>query len=330
MEFAHSAWAGELLCVTGTNGKTTLTTLLEQALNRNGETAVACGNIGTPLSSCALESPQREWAAAEVSSFQLHDWAQPSGDVAFWTNFAEDHLDWHSSMRDYFEAKWRLVASGIPVYAEQEVGFHAKQFGFAVPDNLILVNCGEGFAIERGLFAVEPYARLYRLAQSWWTDSGRDPGRLKESALEFQPLSHRCETIAEGHGRRFVNDSKATNFHAALAACESVSGPIAWIGGGLSKGGDLARFARAIAGRIATADLIGGTADELSFLLEQEGVPVVIHGGLDAAVRSAFRRSGEGGTILFSPGFASFDQFSGYADRGEVYRRVVLELLNPR
>ncbi len=327
MEIGASAWEGRLVCLTGTNGKTSLTRLLEQALNKAGEKARACGNIGNPISALAAEPNGCEWAVCEVSSFQLHDWLEPFGEAAIWTNFDEDHLDWHSSLEDYFRAKWRLVESGMPVYAGPGVARAAVSFGIGIPDNLISVGESVGDLPGAGVFARPPLSALYRLARAWWIEAGRDPSVLEEAARLFSPLPHRMETISSAGGVRWINDSKATNFHATLAACDSIEPPIAWIGGGLPKGGNPENFARELARRIASADLIGSVAPELGRLLRREGVPVDVHPAMKEAVEAAFSRSAPGGTVLLSPGFASFDQFAGYADRGEVFRKCVIELL---
>ncbi|MBC2603989.1 Mur ligase family protein [Puniceicoccus vermicola] len=328
LELGASAWEGSLLCVTGTNGKTTLTSLLEQALNAAGETAAVCGNIGKPLSALAAEESTVEWAVCEMSSFQLFDWADPVAEAAIWTNFDEDHLDWHPSLEDYFRAKWKLVESGMPVYAGPDVEIAARSFGLSIPGNLFSVAEVAADRPASGIFSRAPFSRLYDLAHAWWIASGRDSRSLREVALKFKGLPHRLEPIGQHEGRSFFNDSKATNFHAALAACDSIETPICWIGGGAPKGGDLGAFAAEIAKKIDSADLFGRTGPELAVFLEKTGIPVRVHSCLEEAASSAFSHSSSTANLLFSPGFASFDQFSGYSERGEAFRKWVLGLLN--
>ncbi|MGE9290817.1 MAG: UDP-N-acetylmuramoyl-L-alanine--D-glutamate ligase [Puniceicoccales bacterium] len=328
VELGASAWEGSLFCITGTNGKTTLTCLLEQALNAAGEEAASCGNIGRPLSDLAAECLNPGWAICELSSFQLHDWDQPTAEAAIWTNFAEDHLDWHSSLELYFGAKWKLVESGIPVFAGADVKAAAESYGYSIPSNLVVVEDLPENRPASGLFAHAPFSRLYALARAWWIQSGRAMTALEESAITFARLPHRLEPLGKVEGRSFFNDSKGTNFHAALAACDCLEKPIAWIGGGVSKGGDLSGFARELAQRIESADLFGRIAGELGRFLEEEGMVVRVHTHLEDAVYSAFTHSSPPANLLLSPGFASFDQFSGYAERGEAFRKCVFGLLN--
>lgn len=326
VELAASAWVGSLLCITGTNGKTSLTRFLEQALVLEGTSARACGNIGDPFADLAAEPGPCEWAVCEVSSFQLYDWQRPHAEAAIWTNFAEDHLDWHGSLADYFGAKWRLVEAGMPVFAGAGVAAVAESLGYTIPENLVEVAGDPSNPPTRGIFSQNPYGELYALAEAWWMQSGRDPAVLAEAALAFEPLPHRMEPVGSAGGRRFINDSKATNFHAALAACRSLDPPVHWIGGGSSKGVELSGFAQEMAGRVVSADLFGATASDLARELAALGMPVGVYETLEEAVRSAARRSAAGSTVLLSPGFASFDQFSGYAERGERFRKCVKEL----
>ena len=330
LEIGLSDFGGRLLCITGTNGKSTLTSLLEKALVLSGDTAKAVGNIGLPISAVAGAAGQPDWAVCEVSSFQLYDWQAPHGEAALWTNFAADHLDWHPTIGDYFKAKWRLVESGMPVFADIEVLRTAEAMGLEIPDNLKSVPYEKAGVPAEGLFSREPFAKLYSLARAWWSDTGRDMDHLERAAVEFEGLPHRMEQVAILDGREFINDSKATNSHAALAACDAVNKPIFWIGGGQSKGEDLANFAKEIAQKIESADLIGGTQEKLGSFLTENGLPVRCHASMEEAVKSATERSSEGSVILLSPGFASFDQFSGYSERGNVFRESVFALPNAR
>ncbi|MFP4352553.1 MAG: Mur ligase family protein [Puniceicoccaceae bacterium] len=327
-EFAAAFWPGRLLCVTGTNGKTTLARFLEKALRANGESARACGNIGLPLSAlCDGSERAGDIAVCETSSFQLYDWARPRCEAAFWTNFAPDHLDWHESTAGYFAAKWRLVGSGAPVFAGATVRDHAMAAGMPVPGNLrVAAPLPPGAAPAEGFFARPPFDSLYALAAAWWRSTGRPEAVPAETARVFEPPPHRMESLGTAAGLSFVNDSKATNFHAALAAVRALPGPIRWIGGGSDKGEDPAALAAGLADRIASADTFGATGRDLADGLRAAGVPAGRHDSLAAAFGSAVARARPGDTVLLSPGFASFDQFSGYAERGDAFRAAVRDL----
>ncbi|MEM0967270.1 MAG: UDP-N-acetylmuramoyl-L-alanine--D-glutamate ligase [Verrucomicrobiota bacterium] len=322
IQLAASFWPGKLICITGTNGKTTLTQLLESALLANGERALACGNIGTPLSSIVEEGRNEDWAVCETSSFQLHDWVDPHPDFAFWTNFAEDHLDWHSSLAGYFKAKWKLVENAPVVYAPASLQETAYAFGVVLPKDIRWVS-GSPSNGGGGQFARHPFSQLYGLAEAFWLDTGRDLAVLRAASDSFSPSAHRQEDLGVIDGVRFINDSKATNFHAVLASCEEADPPIYWIGGGLSKGGDLERFSGDLAKRCESGYVFGSIGPELGQKLEDAGLPVYVTGTLENAFSSALEDSRGGGTILLSPGFASFDQFAGYSERGDKFRELV-------
>ncbi len=322
-----SRWPGELLCVTGTNGKTTLVRFLQAALEGAGESARACGNIGLPLADLCLDDPRAgTWAICETSSFQLYDWPSVSCRAGFWTNFGCDHLDWHPSIKAYFAAKWRLLESGARVFAGPSVEAWAAKCGRSLPPNLSIVpeeRCSGG---EQGIFRMSPWNELFALAAAWWAEEGLPWMALTDAARSFRLSPHRLEDVGEVRGVRFVNDSKATNPHAVAAALRSVPGPVHWIGGGSFKGEDMDAFARILAERIATADTFGLTGKELAGRLSGLGVDTSWHEGLVRAFSSAVRRADRSGTVLLSPGFASFDQFSGYAERGDLFRRLATEL----
>jgi len=323
--YAASVWDGPTLCVTGTNGKTTLTRFLAEALRRNGETAFACGNIGRPFSDLCLEHSGKEgWSVCETSSFQLYDWPQLHCDAGFWTNFDFDHLDWHPDLCGYFSAKWRLVESGSPVFAGATVPRWAKEFAYPIPENLIVVE--NSLASESdgvGVFGRKPWSELFGLAHRWWLMTGREESVLLRAARRFELSPHRMEEIGVVDGVLFVNDSKATNPHATLAAVDAVEPPVHWIGGGSWKGEDLFSFAERLAGKIASADTLGSTGEELAEILRREGCKARFHPGLEDAFDAAEAEAGSRSTVLLSPGFASFDQFGGYAERGEEFRQMV-------
>ena len=325
--FAASLWPGDLLCVTGTNGKTTLVRLLEGALRAAGESARACGNIGRPLSALCLEDPGgTATAVCETSSFQLFDWERPECMAAIWTNFDRDHLDWHPSAAEYFAAKERIFAADPPSFAGPSVREWARRLGRRAPEGLRYVGPGDYRGPEGSRFARPPWDELYALAAAWWESTGRPASALAAAARALAPLPHRLEDLGSVGGIRFVDDSKATNPHAALAAVASREEPIRWLGGGSAKGEDLGAFASALAGKIASADTFGATGGALADQLAAAGCPVRSHGDLDEAFRSALARVVPGEVVLLSPGFASFDQFSGYAERGERFRALVAKL----
>jgi UDP-N-acetylmuramoylalanine--D-glutamate ligase len=333
MDFASLFWEGQLVAVTGTNGKTTLTEFLATALRRQGLAAVAAGNIGHPLSRLdELGATRDRVAVCEISSFQAEGLHFLKPQALLWTNFDEDHLDRYAATREYFAAKWNLVERLAQplLFVGESVAKAAKELGYTLPAHAQVVSRhgAEKLVPADSVFAAYPQAENYLLARRYWETLGYPIEVLEETARAFSTRRHRLGRVAELDGVTFWNDSKGTNFHATLAALETFAGPIVWIGGGKSKGGDIPAFAGRVAGRVREAFLIGETASVLAGVFHQRGVPAVVCESLREAVERAHlagRQSAPCG-VLFSPGFSSFDMFHDYAERGLAFEQAVLSL----
>lgn len=331
LDLASLFWGGALIAVTGTNGKTTVTEFLAFALKRQGIHAVAAGNIGYPLSRMFEAGNARATTAiCEVSSFQCESLELLRPQALIWTNFDEDHLDRHGSMRAYFEAKWRLVEQlARPcLIVGSSVEAAARSFGYTLPDftEVVTLEGREGEVPPGTCFNSLPQRENYLLLQTYWKKEGHSLRALHESARLFRLPAHRLARTAQVDEVSFWNDSKATNFGSTLAALKSFRHPVIWIGGGKYKGGDVPAFAKAVAPSLRQAWLIGETAPVLKENLEQSGVMARCMPTLEDAVRAAFSEAGPGSDIVLSPGFASLDQFSGYAERGIRFEKAVLGL----
>lgn len=328
--FAMWIWRGKVLGVTGTNGKTTVTTLLKCALEALGQKAVTAGNIGYPLSDLWLEHglDDNVWAVCEISSFQAE---LPLGielEGLVWTNFAEDHLDRYPSMQAYFEAKANLLnclqSGGRAVLGESVKAWDPDLKRF----DAVQYQTEETHLSIQSPFATYPQAENFKLVAQLWAQLGLPSDVLTTAANSFQLAPHRLTQVAEWDGVCFWNDSKATNFSAALAALDATEGPIYWIAGGQSKGGDLAAFAHEAAGFAEAIYLYGDVADEMALALKNTTPQVEQHPRFTDAVIAASKAAREKGSasVLLSPGFASFDQFTSYAARGESFISTVLSL----
>ncbi len=329
LDFASLFWGGGIVAITGTNGKTTLTEFLTRAFKRHGTDAVAAGNIGYPLSRLfELNATARSLAICEVSSFQserLH-YFRPS--ALLWTNFAEDHLDRYATIQAYFEAKWNLVGklTRPRFILGKSVAVWAEKLGYTLPPFAQVVDSEVEAGLRGTLFESPPQKENYLVAKAFWQEEGLPVAALEETAESFTVGKHRLSRIAEIGQASFWNDSKATNFHATLNAVATFREPVLWIGGGKSKGGGLKEFARQLAPTIREAFLLGETAQELKGYLEEHGCPVTVFPNVEEAVYSAFRRVDCPAAILLSPGFASMDMFTSYAERGIAFERAVLSL----
>ena len=337
--FASHYWKGKIVAITGTNGKSTLTALIDKALKLSGQLSVAAGNIGYPFSDAVLsESNTAEaYAVLEISSFQAEI---PDGlqlDALLWTNFAEDHLDRYSSMSRYFSAKAQLFAclkkDGICVIGPQVAHWMAsyrKEFDactIAYHDAPLAFQLAADSVFHRF-----PYSENFSLAAELWWLLDNSSESLIQAANEFTLALHRLEIVAECDGVSFWNDSKATNFHATLAALESVDRPIIWIGGGRVKGGDVEAFANEVAGRVDVAVLYGEVAGRMAGALKGSLESVHTHDRFEDAIMAAAQLAQgiPNSNVLLSPGFSSFDQFASYSERGKSFTETVLGLKNAR
>jgi UDP-N-acetylmuramoylalanine--D-glutamate ligase len=333
LDFAALCWTGRVIAITGTNGKTTLTEFLVHALRTVGRTATATGNIGHPFSQLVAETAggtKDAHAICEVSSFQAETLRQFHADATLWTNFAEDHLERHAGLEAYFSAKWNLLTRTKPgaVFAGPSVQRYAGKYERPLPAAAVVAT--EGQPADRRLagtvFADYPQRENFLLAAAWWRAAGWEERALVAAAQTFTLGRHRLARVAEREGVTYWNDSKATNFHAVEAALGKFSAPVVLIAGGKGKGGDLAGFVHRIAPQVKHAVLIGETSAELAFHCSTFRVAHTSCASLDEAVRRAAELAVAGEVVVLSPGFASFDQFRNYEDRGDQFERLVHEL----
>lgn len=330
LDFASLFWKGRVVAVTGTNGKTTLTEFLVHALTAGGQTAAAAGNIGLPLAQLVAGRDggrPGEIAVCEVSSFQAEGLRHFRAEAALWTNFAEDHLERHAGMSEYFAAKARLASRSAAVFAGSSVRRYARGAGpLDWADRAVWVDTEDlppDAALAGTVFAQPPQRENFVLAAAWWARAGLEPAPLYAAARTFALGRHRLSRVAEIGGVTYWNDSKATNFHAVEAALTRFPQGVWLIAGGKGKGGDIAGFVRRLAGRVRELLLIGETAPQLADAAARADIPHRRFDSLGAAVAAAARAARRGDHVLLSPGFASFDQFRNYQDRGDQFEAAV-------
>lgn len=337
IDFAALFWRGRIAAITGTNGKTTLTEFIAHALSSIGRRAYAAGNIGIPFSQLVADQEgggQDITAVCEVSSFQSERLGHFCADSLLWTNFAEDHLERHEGLEAYFAAKWELVLRTPPskFFAGSSVQRYATHFGRSLAKSSCIAT--EGQAPDPGLagtaFAEYPQRENFILATAWWRSQGLAEVDLYAAARTFTVGRHRLTRVATVDGVTYWNDSKGTNFHAVEAALGSFKKPVVLIAGGRSKGGDIAGFMRRVSPRVVFAVLIGETSSALGAACDAVGLPHTKCPTLEAAVRTAASVAPEGGDVLMSPGFSSFDMFRNYEERGDRFERAVNELRSAR
>jgi UDP-N-acetylmuramoylalanine--D-glutamate ligase len=330
------------VAVTGTNGKTTTTEMVAATMRAAGLDAAACGNIGHPFSLAAREGHQA--LAVEASSFQLRFSESLHPRVSVLLNLAEDHLDWHGAMKDYVEAKSRIFARQEA--GDVHVGCRDDERAAAVsrtaPCHVVWFTICPPREGEVGLVAGELIARLDEeiplgmpqgggsgvyadaaAAAAAALEFGLDPRSVATGLAEGPSLPHRGQTVAAAGGITFVDDSKATNPHATLAALRGRR-EVVLIAGGLSKGIDLSPLAGAT-DRLAAVVAIGAAGPEIVELFAGR-VPTRSASSIEEATRMAFELAPTAGTVLLAPACASQDQFRDYRERGERFAAAAVSI----
>jgi len=351
LDFASLFWRGRVVAVTGTNGKTTLTEFLTHALTAEGVEAHATGNIGRPFSALVTATSggsDAAVAACEVSSFQAETLRHLRAGATLWTNFAEDHLDRHANLPGYFAAKWNLVARTVPpgegrfilpgatppatpaatVFLGSSVASFARQSGRSLASASCVETAGQPSdpLLAPTVFARYPQRENFLLAAAWWRDAGGTAEALYAAARTYPGGPHRLRRVLEHEDVTYWNDSKATNFHAVEAALAGFSAPVVWIGGGKSKGGDITGFLHRLAPRVRHALLLGETGAELAAACAEVPLAHTVCATLAEAVQRASDLAAPGDHVVLSPGFASFDLFRSYEDRGCQFETLVHNL----
>ena len=349
IELASRFLKGRLIGITGSNGKTTTTSLIEHILRNAGFSTILAGNIGTPVISCVEKSSEKTITVAELSSFQLELIEKFRPNVSVFLNLTPDHLDRHHTLESYGAAKARIFENqtesdravlnaddpGTTPYAPakpQLFWFSRRQRvaqGTFVKEHDILFR-REG-AEEAILKLVDiPLAGAHNVenvlaAVAATRLAGAEPSAIAKGVRSFAGVEHRLEFVAEIGGVRFYNDSKATNVDATLKALDAFPGRMLIILGGKDKGSDYTLLQAPLREKAILALLIGAAADKIekqiagSVAIEQAGT-------LERAVETAAHAARAGDVVLLAPACASFDQFQNYEHRGRVFKELVHQL----
>ena len=331
LDFASFFSESPITAITGTNGKSTIVTLLSHIFNKLGYNTTTAGNIGIPLSQLIADQvtpPERVFL--EVSSFQSRSLSFLEPQQGIWTNFAEDHLNYHGSMEDYFQSKLSLLrrCQG-DVFVGESVQIWAKRLSLNLPSQVRVIrpySLKDSPISGNCFFNTLPQRENFALARAFAISLGVSVESFNHACLDYTPEPHRLAKINQIENVSFWNDSKATNFNAVIAACKSLRKPIYWIGGGQSKGISMDLFARELNEHIQRAYVIGEVGEEMVREFNTFDTPAVQCFSLQEAVECAYSEAKGSVSILFSPGFASFDQFRDYKDRGNIFNKSVLNL----
>lgn len=345
LELAYRECDIPFIIITGTNGKTTTTALTEHILARKLNVK-ACGNIGQPP--CNIADENLDYFVCEASSFQLEMSTSLKPFISVWTNFTPDHIDWHQGLENYFKAKARVfLKPQAPKYSvlnakDERLLEFAKQaqgevFMFAgnIGNNCCYEENGEIIFKKGGV--EEKIIKLSEcplLGEHNYQNimcaiicaklTGIDNATIKQAIIDFKAPAHRLEKIISKNGITYYNDSKATNPEAAIVAINSFNNvDVALIAGGRDKNTDLTEFCDSVKKHIKTVVLIGEATERFEENLKRNGFNNIIR---EKTMQSAIDKCIEihPDVVLLSPACASFDMFTGYEQRGDVFREYVL------
>jgi UDP-N-acetylmuramoylalanine--D-glutamate ligase len=361
IEVAYRLCKAPIVAVTGTKGKSTTTALIGHLLRGCGYEVRVGGNIGNPLIKEVRGAEPGAWVVAEVSSFQLETIRAFKPRVAVLLNIAPDHLDRYHSMDEYAEAKYRICANqslndwfvgnlddpriSALHWRRGDTRVQARQLWFAHDGR-----DGATMYVRDGVVTYAPVAGDPRPVSLLRCDEiplpgdhnvgnamaallaslavGCSPAALRAAMATFAPMEHRLETVAEIDGVRYVDDSKATNPAAVIAALRTYDAPIVLIAGGRSKGSEFGECGEEIRKRADALVAIGEAADVI--LRAAHGVAAAVRASsMEEAVRRARELAKPGAVVLLSPGCASFDMFASAEDRGEQFAAAVAALREP-
>ncbi len=342
-----------LYAVTGTNGKTTTTTLIGEIFRNLGKTTYVVGNIGYPFTACALQCGEEDVAVAEVSSFQLETISTFHPHIAVMCNITEDHLNRHGTMEEYIRVKERIFENmGQGDYAvlnldDPIVRGMAERIPCAPAffSRRQEVETGAYLEGEEVVFSLNGHKKRVLRA-----DEIRIPGEhnlenalaataltmlagvpapvVRHTLKTFPGVEHRIETVRTVEGVTYINDSKGTNVDASIRAVRAMKAPTVLLAGGYDKHTDFLPLAREIlASKIHTVVVLGDTAEQIERALRAVGFESILHAKtFEEAVLLARSCAREGENVLLSPACASFDMFQDYEERGRVFKEIVSRL----
>ncbi|MDY7033473.1 MAG: UDP-N-acetylmuramoyl-L-alanine--D-glutamate ligase, partial [Thermodesulfobacteriota bacterium] len=350
IELAYNFIDAPSIAITGTNGKTTTTTLIGEILRRNHKEVFVGGNIGNPLINCVIDGRKTDYVVAEISSFQLEGIMNFRPKIVVFLNMSPDHLDRYSSYEDYVEAKKRIFVNqrdddvavlnaddplvsnmAAPLGRTKKVYFSRKkkiENGVYLDGNHVIsgidqdVYCYETEGIKiKGCHNIENTMAAIAATETCMCSKEK----IKEAVYGFSGLEHRMEFVEEISGVEYYNDSKATNVAAVEKSLESFDRPIILIAGGKDKGTGYETLKDLVMNKVKKLILIGEAKDiiqkSLGCLTTTTRADT-----LQDAVKNAHSESGLGDVVLFAPGCSSFDMFNNYEERGRAFKTAVREL----
>lgn len=352
IEFAGRYTDAKMICITGSNGKTTTTSLIYHIFKSAGLNVGLAGNIGQSLA-LQVATEKHDYYVIELSSFQLDGMYDFRANIAVLMNITPDHLDrYNHCMQNYVDAKFRITQNQTPEDAfiywnddpiiQRELtkhGLKAQLYPFAaikeqgaiayVEDGQMKIDRPIAFNMEQEELALRGTHNLYNSMAAGISANiaGIQKENIREALSNFKGVEHRLERVCDVAGIHFINDSKATNVNSCWYALQSMTTKTVLILGGKDKGNDYTEIEQLVREKCSALVYLGLHNEKLHAFFDPMGLPVVeVQSGMKEAVEAAFRLAKKGETVLLSPCCASFDLFKSYEDRGDQFKACVRAL----
>lgn len=348
IEFAGRYTKAKMICITGSNGKTTTSLWLYHILCKGGLNVGLAGNVGKSLAAQVAEE-NFDYYVVELSSFQLDGMYSFKADIAILLNITPDHLDrYEYKMQNYINSKFRITQNqsrddyfiycGDDQTIETELStrklntqlipfsihqnFQGKDAAYLDDDQLIINYKNQELKMSIYKLALEGKHNIYNSMASGVAARILELRKdiVRDSLTDFQNVEHRMEHVVNVCGIRFVNDSKATNINSTWYALESVSDKVVWIVGGVDKGNDYSILQEVVREKVGAIICLGKDNTKIRGAFKDLGIPIADAGSMETAVSIAYQMGQKGDTVLLSPACASFDLFEDYEDRGRQFK----------
>jgi UDP-N-acetylmuramoylalanine--D-glutamate ligase len=352
IEFAGRYTTSKMICITGSNGKTTTTMLTYHILQQAGLDVGLAGNVGNSLALQVAESPH-DYYVIELSSFQLDNMYTFKADIAILLNITPDHLDrYNYDMQNYINAKFRIIQNQTeqdafifwnddPVIAREiakrtpeatlypfSAEFKPGVKGYTINNNVMIETSNGTFTMEQDILALTGKHNLYNSLAAGIAARILDiqDEKIRESLSDFAGVEHRLEKVLRIRGVDYINDSKATNVNSCWYALQSIETKIVLILGGTDKGNDYSEIEELVRKKARALIFLGVDNTKLHDFFDGKADQIEDALSMEEAVSKAYKLAEKGDTVLLSPCCASFDLFKNYEDRGEQFKACVRDL----
>ncbi|MFC2129979.1 UDP-N-acetylmuramoyl-L-alanine--D-glutamate ligase [Bacteroidota bacterium] len=351
LEFAWRHCKNQVIAITGTNGKTTTTSLIAYIFNNSGKKAVTCGNIGNPMSNVVKSIPEDTVIVVEVSSYQLDRITSFNPDVAVILNISPDHLAYHKNMENYALTKYNIAANHnennlLILNADDELTLAGASHTKGKAAYFSMQPVDRGIYNRDGKMCLR-YPNQHKEEEIMLFEEVSLPGthnaynsmaaalaarafeitneNIRDSLMKFEGVEHRLEFVRNINGVDYINDSKATNINATWYALSSYNSPLIWIAGGRGDSNNYPELDKLVQNNVKCIIAIGEEADNI-FNHFSSMVRCYRFTSMEDAVSKAYSISEKGDIVLFTPACKSFDMFINYEHRGEIFKEIVNKL----